>query len=131
IVEDRGGLGLPAMQRQTENLVKKIQGHPDLGNASTQFRSRTPQLFMEIDRAKVATLGVSLDDVNQTLNMYLGSLYVNTFNAFGRHWQVTIQAAGRYRERVEDLSLFQVRSQTGQMVPLSTLVRLREIGGPI
>ena len=63
---------------------------------STQFRSNTPQLFLDIDRAKVASLGVSLDDVNQTLDMYLGSLYVNSFNDFGRHWQVTIQAEGQY-----------------------------------
>src|SRR5207244_1703231 len=66
-----------------------------------------------------------------TLNMYLGSLYVNSFNAFGRHWQVTVQAEGQYRDRVENLSLFQVRSQSGEMIPLSTLVHLRDVGGPI
>ena len=58
---------------------------------STQFRSGTPQLFADIDRAKVASLGVSLQDVNQTLGMYLGSLYVTSFNEFGRYWQVTVR----------------------------------------
>jgi multidrug efflux pump len=98
---------------------------------ATQFRSNTPQLFVDIDRTKVADLGVSLDDVNQALDMYLGSLYVNSFNAFGRHWQVTVQAEGEYRNQAEDLSLFQVRNKAGQMVPLGTLVRVRETGGPI
>src|SRR5207248_902034 len=63
VVEDRGGLGLRALQSQTETLVSKIQAHPDLGSAATQFRSRTPQLYLDIDRPKVASLGVSLDDV--------------------------------------------------------------------
>ena len=74
---------------------------------------------------------MSFDDVNQTLSMYLGSLYVNSFNQFGRHWQVTVQAEGDYRNRVEDINLLQVRNKWGQMVPLGTLVNVREIGGPI
>ena len=86
---------------------------------------------MDIDRTKVASLGVSLDDVNQTLQIYLGSLYVNSFNEFGRYWQVTVQAEGEYRARVEDINLLQVRNKWGQMVPLGTLVDVREIGGPV
>ena len=74
---------------------------------------------------------MSFDDVNQTLSMYLGSLYVNSFNEFGRHWQVTIQAEGQYRNQIEDINLLQVRNKWGQMVPLGTLVNVREIGGPI
>ena len=96
-----------------------------------QFRSNTPQLYLDIDRTKVEALGVSLDDVNQTLQMYLGSLYVNSFNDFGRHWQVTIQADGEFRIAIEDINLLKVRNKTGQMVPLGTLVNVREIGGPI
>jgi multidrug efflux pump len=131
MVEDRGGLGLDALEKQTDALIRKLQRYPGLSGVSTQFRSNTPQLFMDIDRTKVATLGVSLDDVNQTLGMYLGSLYVNSFNEFGRRWQVTVQAEGEYRTRVEDINLFQVRNKWGQMVPLGTLVNLREIGGPV
>src|SRR5207249_4231157 len=77
------------------------------------------------------SLGVSLDAVNQTLQMYLGSLYVNSFNEFGRYWQVTVQAEGKYRDRVEDINLLQVRNKWGQMVPLGTLVTVREVGGPV
>src|SRR5204863_8462518 len=98
---------------------------------STQFSSNTPQLFMDIDRTKVAALGVSFRDVNQTLQIYLGSLFVNNFNAFGRDWQVTVQAEGGYRARIEDIHLLKVRNNLGQMVPLGTLVNARPIGGPI
>jgi multidrug efflux pump len=131
MVEDRGGLGLDDLQRRTDELTRTLQRQPGLSSVATQFRSNTPQLFMAIDRAKAETLGVSFDDVNQTLSMYLGSLYVNSFNEFGRHWQVTIQADGRYRDRIENLNLFQIRNKWGQMVPLGTLVEVREVGGPV
>ncbi|MGO8897804.1 MAG: efflux RND transporter permease subunit [Isosphaeraceae bacterium] len=131
VVEDRGSLGLDSLQRQTDNLVRKLQTVPGLTSVATQFRSSTPQLWLDIDRTKVASLGVSFDDLNRTLSMYLGSLYVNSFNFFGRHWQVTIQAEGRYRDRIEDINLFQVRNRWQQMVPLGTLIQPREIGGPI
>jgi multidrug efflux pump len=130
VVEDRGGLGVRALQAQTENLIQKTQARPGL-TAATQFRSNTPQLFLDIDRTKAASLGVAVNDVNQTLDMYLGSLYVNSYNEFGRHWQVTIQADKQYRHRVEDINLFQVRNNAGLMVPLGTLITPRDIGGPI
>ena len=131
VVEDRGDLGLTNLQHQVDVLVDKLKKVPGLSSVATQFRSKTPQLWLEIDRTKVAALGVSLNDVNQTLDMYLGSLYVNSFNDFGRHWQVTVQAEGDYRNRPEEMNLFQVRNQTGQMVPLGSLVYLKEIGGPV
>ena len=131
MVEDRGGLGLPSLQRQTDNLIQKLQAEPTLTGVSTQFRSNTPQLYMDVDRTKAASMGVSLDDIDQALQIYLGSLYVNSFNAFGRHWQVTLQAEGTFRDRVSDVNLLQVRNKWGQMVLLGTLVSVREIGGPI
>jgi multidrug efflux pump len=131
IIEDRGGLGSQALQDQADELIGKLRKVSGLSSVATQFRARTPQYFLDIDRSKVASLGVSLNDVNQTLDMYLGSKYVNSFNDFGRHWQVTIQAEGNYRDNIEDINLFKVRNQAGQMVPLGTLVNPREIGGPI
>jgi multidrug efflux pump len=131
MVEDRGGLGLAALQRQTEDLVRKLHGQPGLIGASTQFRSSTPQLFADIDRTKVYSLGLSQQDVTQTLGMYLGSLYVTNFNEFGRYWQVNIQADGKYRNRADDINQLQVRNQWGQMVLLGTVVQPREIGGPV
>jgi multidrug efflux pump len=131
MVEDRGGLGPGALQRQTDELVSKLRANPDLTGASTQFRSNTPQIFADIDRNKVASLGVSLLDVNQTMGVNLGSLYVTSFNEFGRYWQVTVQAEAKYRSRVDDINPLQVRNQWGQMVLLGTVVKLREVGGPV
>jgi multidrug efflux pump len=134
IVEDRGGIGLPTLQDQTSRLIGKMQAGKDalgLTDVSTSFRSGIPQLYMDIDRAKVASLGVSLDDVNQTVQIYLGSLYANSFNEYGRHWQVTLQAEGAYRTDVDKINLLQVRNKAGQMVLLGTLVTVREINGPL
>src|SRR5947209_18120744 len=85
MVEDRGGLGLTDLQRRADELTRGMQRRADFAGVSTQFRSNTPQLFLEIDRSKAESLGVPFNDVNQTLSMYLGSLYVNSFNEFGRH----------------------------------------------
>jgi multidrug efflux pump len=152
MLQDRGGLGLTTLQEQSEGFVRtlKQQVGEDAGKKkkadddadapppkkmltglNTQFRSNTPQLFMEIDRAKVASLGVSFDDVNQTVSIFLGSLYVNSYNDFGRYWQVTLQADREFRSKVEDINLLQVRNYKGQMVPLGTLVKLREDSGPV
>src|SRR5260370_5051740 len=110
MVEDRGGLGPAALQQQTDDLVRKLQASPALTGASTQFRSNTPHIFAAIDRTKAASLGVSLLDVNQTMGIYLGSLYVTSFTELGRYWQVTVQAAAKYRSRVEDIDLLQERN---------------------
>src|SRR5262249_43530733 len=99
MVEDRGGRGLKDLQLPTDEVVGRLKRTPGLGTSSTQFRSRTPQLFLDIGRSKAEALGLSFDDVNQTLSMYLGSLYVNSFSEFGRHWQVVIQLEGDYRNR--------------------------------
>jgi multidrug efflux pump len=131
MVEDRSGLGLDALQQQTDALVGKLNRTPQLVGVQTQFSSNTPQLYMDVDRTKVASLGVALNDVNQTMQIFLGSLYVNNYNEFGRDWQVTLQAEGRYRTQPSDVNLFAVRNNQGQMVPLGTLVNLREITGPV
>jgi multidrug efflux pump len=131
MVEDRGGLGLDALQARTDELIQKLRSRSGLSGVSTQFRADTPQLFMDIDRTKAEALGVSLDDVNQTLQIDLGSLYATSFNRFGRYWQVNLQAEGEYRARVDEIRLLELRNRGGQMVPLSSLVSVREIGGPV
>jgi multidrug efflux pump len=131
MVEDRGGLGLRELQSQTDTLVRKLQKEPTTVGVITQFRSRTPQLYLDVDRTKVESLGVDINDVNQTMQIYLGSSYVNSFNAFGRHWQVKLQAEGQFRNELKDVNLLQVRNKFGEMVPLGTLVRLREVNGPV
>ncbi|HEX4414506.1 MAG TPA: efflux RND transporter permease subunit [Lacipirellulaceae bacterium] len=131
MVEDRGDLGFEALEKETDTLVHKLQTDvPGLVGVNTNFRSRAPQLFMNINRMKAASLGVSLQDVNQTIDILLGSVYVNSFNKFGRHWQVVLQADGAFRDRAEDVNLFKVRNNQGEMVPLGTLCELKEFSGP-
>ncbi len=130
MVEDRGGRGLRDLQEQTDRLIDAIH-EAGLTSASSQFRSFTPQLYLDVDRDKAQSMGLTFDDVNQTLTMYLGSLYVNSFNLFGRHWQVNIQLDGKFRTRPDVINLLQVRNKSGQMVPLGTLINVREVGGPI
>src|SRR5262249_1258703 len=122
MVEDRGGLGLAALQRQTDLLVRKLQAQSGLTRLSTAFPSTTPKIPADIDRTKVFSLGLSQQDVTQTLGTYLGSLYVTSFNEFGRYWQATLQAEGKHPNRVEDMNLLQVRNKWGQMVLLGTVV---------
>jgi multidrug efflux pump len=131
MVEDRGSLGTKVLQTQTDGLVRKVLDVPGMRTATTQFRSNTPQLFLDIDRSQVASLGLSLNDVNQSLDIYLGSLYVNSFNQFGRHWQVTLQAENQFRDRAADLHLIEIRNNVGQMVSLGALADVRDVGGPV
>ena len=131
IVEDRGGLGVENLQVQTDKLIEELRNLPGINSPSTLFRSNTPMLFLDFDRKKVASLGISFDDLNATLGIYLGSLYVNSYDQYGRYWQVTVQADEEFRSRIPDLSLISVRSNQGQMVPLKTLVDIKAIGGPL
>jgi len=131
MVEDQAALGLPILQQQTDALVAKLQAEPSLAGVTTQFRSRTPQLFMDIDRAKLQSLGVPFSEAFPALQIFLGSSYVNSFNKYGRHWQVNVLSEGRFRTKPEMINLFHVRNSSGQMVPLGTLVRIRETTGPI
>ncbi|HJZ56925.1 MAG TPA: efflux RND transporter permease subunit, partial [Gemmataceae bacterium] len=131
MVEDRGGIGLDTLQDRTDALVGKLRDDPAVVGSLTQFRSRTPQLYLDVDRTKVQSVGVPFGDLNQTMQIDLGSLYANSFNEFGRYWQVTVQAEGRYRSRPADVDMLQVRNATGDMVPLGTLAHLRPVNGPV
>jgi multidrug efflux pump len=132
LVEDRGGLGVRALEDQMNGLIAKLKKIHGLKGVSTQFRANIPTYFLDLgDRKKIFDKGVSLDDVNQTLNILEGSVYVNSYNDFGRHWQVTLQADGNFRNNIADLNLFSVRNSTGSMVPLGTLMDVKERGGPI
>ena len=131
IIEDRGGLGVQSLQTQTDRVIAKLREVPGLVGATTQFRSGIPQLYLDINWDKAAALGLSPDDVNQALNIFLGSSYVNSFNEFGRYWQVTLQAESQFRSRTSATNLIQVRNKWGLMVPMGTIASLREVTGPI
>lgn len=130
-VEDRAGLGPDALQEHTDDLIRAGNSDPGLAGLFTIYRSKTPQVFLDVNRTKVKSLQVPLSDVFQTLQIQLGSLYVENYVAFGRSWQVNVQADQQFRSRLDDIQSLKVRSTTGKMVPLGTLVDVRDSTGPI
>ncbi|MGE3537174.1 MAG: efflux RND transporter permease subunit, partial [Candidatus Tectimicrobiota bacterium] len=129
-VQDRTGNDVVALQTATEQLVAAARQQPELVGVFTPFRATTPQLYVDVDRTKAKMLGLPLDNVFEALQVYLGSAYVNDFNMFGRTYQVTMQAAGAYRNDPEDILRLKVRTTTGAMVPLGSVVSVRQIAGP-
>ncbi len=97
----------------------------------TSFRANTPWLFLNIDRDKVNAMGVGMDEVFNTLQVYLGSLYVNDFNRFGRTWQVNVQGDSRFRKQIEDLKLLKIRNQAGGMAPFGAMASVEDQSGPV
>jgi HAE1 family hydrophobic/amphiphilic exporter-1 len=130
-VEDLTGRGSTALNEATQALIAEARKQPEISpQLFTSFSTSTPQFDYDLDRTKAKLLGLSLPDVFNTLQIYLGSLYVNDFNLFGRTFRVTIQADKDARADATDISRLYVRNSTGGMVPLSTLGRLRPIVGP-
>ncbi len=113
------------------SLVYAANQRPEIAQAYTTFRSNVPKVFVDLDREKAKTLGVPISEVFQTLQAQLGSFYVNDFNLFGRVYRVMIQADGSYRNKIEDIGNLHVRTQKGEMAPLSTLVDVENILGPV
>ena len=110
--------------------MEAARKRPELAAVSTTFLPSVPQIFMDVDRDKVLKQGVNLSDVYKTLQVFLGSGFVNYFNRFGRQWQVYVQAEGDYRTKSEAVGQFYVRNNEGQTVPLSALTSARNIAGP-
>ncbi|MCI0456586.1 MAG: efflux RND transporter permease subunit [Gemmataceae bacterium] len=131
MVQDRGSLGLDVLQGQGDNLAEKGNQQPGLIGLFNGFRANTPQLYVEIDRAKAKTLGVPLSDIFDTLQATFGSYYVNDFNFEGRTWQVNVQGDAPFRLSPDSVRQMKVRSATGEMVPLGTVAEVRDSSGPV
>jgi hydrophobe/amphiphile efflux-1 (HAE1) family protein len=129
-VEDRGDLGPDALYGAVQDALKKAYQTPQLAAAFSTYQINVPQLNVNVDREKVKRQNVKLSDVFQTLQVYLGSLYVNDFNKFGRTYQVVAQADAPYRSRVEDILPLQTRNGAGEMVPLGSLLTIDQTFGP-
>ena len=129
-VQDRGGAGLEALQAAAFQLMVEANKQAGVQGVLTTFRATTPQLFVDVDRTKAKTMGVKLSDIFDTLQIYLGSLYVNDFNLFGRIYHVTAQADAPFRREPKDILDLKTRNSAGQMVPLGTLVSVRDTTGP-
>jgi hydrophobe/amphiphile efflux-1 (HAE1) family protein len=129
-LQDQGGKGLESLAEATQEMIAAGNQRPQLQGLFSSFRIDMPQLYVDLDRTKTRNLGLAVTDVFDTLQTYLGSLYVNDFNKFGRVYRVYLQAEQSQRADPQDITRLYVRKDTGQMVPLSTLVQLRREVGP-
>jgi hydrophobe/amphiphile efflux-1 (HAE1) family protein len=129
-IEDRADLGFDELYAVTQNVLHKAWATPGLANVFSGYQVNVPQLFADIDREKAKVQGVSLQSINDTLQIYLGSLYVNDFNRFGRTYQVNAQADMPFRLQAEDIARLKVRNHAGEMIPLSAFLKVEQISGP-
>ncbi|WP_420415513.1 efflux RND transporter permease subunit [Roseibium sp.] len=130
MLQQTGGGTPQDLASATGSLVYSANQNPDIGRAYSTFRANVPQVFVDLDREKAKTLQVNVSEVFTGLQAYLGSYYINDFNIFGRVYKVMIQADGRFRDRIEDIGNLYVRSDTGTMVPIRSLVTTENVLGP-
>ena len=129
-IEDRAGLGFEELTRVQGMVMAKAMQAPELAGMMASFQTNAPQLQVDIDRVKAKSQGVALTDIFDTLQVNLGSLYVNDFNRFGRTYRVITQADAQFRMQPEDIGLLKVRNAAGDMIPLGTLVNITRTSGP-
>jgi multidrug efflux pump len=129
-IEDRAGLGYGELQNAFNAFQGAVSQTPGMGFPISSYQANVPQLEAEVDRVKAKAQGVPLTGVFETLQTYLGSAYVNDFNLFGRTWQVIAQADGHFRDDVQDIANLRTRNDRGEMVPIGSLVTIRQTFGP-
>ncbi|KQX02005.1 transporter [Massilia sp. Root418] len=130
MLEDRGNVGYDELYKASQAMQMKAWGNPQLQGVFSSFQINVPQLFADVDRTKAKQLGVPLATIYQTLQINLGSLYVNDFNQFGRTYQVRVQADAPFRSQAEQIAQLKVRNDKGEMIPLSSLMRVKDSYGP-
>ena len=130
MVRDVSDLGLDPLQEAADGLAASGNQEEGLVGLFSAFRSQTPQMYVDIDRERCKAMGVALNEVFLTLQLYLGGYYTNDFNQFGRTWQVNLQGDPRFRLSPEQVRQLKVRNQSGKMVPLGSVCSVREVGGP-
>jgi HAE1 family hydrophobic/amphiphilic exporter-1 len=129
-IQDRSGGTVQFLDQNLQNFLAAARKRPELANVTSQFNSSVPQIYADVDRDKVLKQGVAISDVYQTLQAYLGGLFLNQFNRFGRQYRVFLQGEGMERMSEADIKSYYVRNNSGQMVPLSALLTTRQITGP-
>ena len=130
MLEDRAGGDISQLAAVSDAFVDETRKHPEFAQVASIFRDSVPQYKVSLDVDKTQTLGIPITSVYDALQTFLGGLYVNDFNRFGRTWRVLLQAQPQFRDRPEDISRFYVRTGGGDMVPLSTLVHTQLVSGP-
>ena len=130
VLEDRAGMDLKFLSSNLQTFLTEARKRPEIAGLSTTSLASVPQLYADVDRAKVIKQGVAVKDVYQTLQTFMGGLFINYFNRFGRQWQVYVEAEGDYRTRPENVGQFYVRNAKGGMVPLASITRFEPRDGP-
>ncbi|HRJ72068.1 MAG TPA: multidrug efflux RND transporter permease subunit [Terrimicrobiaceae bacterium] len=130
MVQDRTGGTATELEQALQKAIREGAGRPEFARLFTLFRANTPQLYADINRNQAKSKGVDISAIAQTLQFYLGSVYVNDLDLFGKPFQVTAQADAPYRRQAEDILKLQTRNRKGEMVPLGSLVEIREITAP-
>ncbi|HWF48185.1 MAG TPA: multidrug efflux RND transporter permease subunit [Bryobacteraceae bacterium] len=130
MLEDRANGSIDDLSRTADALLAAARQRPELGTVVSTFRDSVPEYNVAVDIDKAQTLGIPVSDVYDSLQTFLGGLYVNDFNRFGRTWKVLMQADAQYRDQASDINRFYVRSSQGEMIPLGTLVHLKQVSGP-
>jgi len=130
ILEDRSGGDVRFLADNVTRFMAAARKRPEIGRLTTTFLPSVPQQFVRVDRDKVIKQGVNINDVYRTIQTFMGGLFVNYFNRFGRQWQVYVEAEGDYRTRAENVGQFYVRNSSGESVPLSALTRFEPGYGP-
>jgi multidrug efflux pump len=129
-LEDKAGLGYEALDAAVKGFMAKAHTAPELVGMFSSYQVNVPQLYADVDRAKARQLNVPLTEIFNTLQIYLGSVYVNDFNKFGRTYSVRVQADAAYRAQAEDIGKLQVRANSGEMIPLSAVLNVSSTAGP-
>jgi len=129
-IEDRGNLGYEELYRVTQEVIMKAWAAPELTGNFSSFQVNVPQLEVDLDRTKAKSQGVQINDVFTTMQAYLGSIYVNDFNQFGRTYQVNVQADEGFRQEPEQINQLKVRNQDGDMIPLGSFLSVNHSAGP-
>jgi hydrophobic/amphiphilic exporter-1 (mainly G- bacteria), HAE1 family len=130
VLEDRGGNDIPYLAANVDKFLAAARKRPEIAGINTSFLPSVPQQFVEVDRDKALKQGVPIADVYTSLQAFMGGIFINYFNRFGRQWQVYVQADDNYRAAVQDTEQFYVRNNSGTMVPLSALTKFEPRFGP-
>ncbi|MBU2979387.1 multidrug efflux RND transporter permease subunit [Alteromonas sp. C1M14] len=129
-LQDRGNLGFESVNTVTQQVVQKAWQDPALTGTFSSYRVNVPQLDVDVDRTKAIGMGVNIDTLFDTLQTYLGSVYVNDFNLFGRTFQVNVQADAPFRQNAEQIKQFKIRNEQGEMIPLGAFLEINHTSGP-
>jgi len=130
VLEDRAGKDVQFLASNLNTFLAAARKRPEIGSVNTTFLGSVPQQFIDVDRDKVIKQGVAINDVYRTVQAFMGGLFINYFNRFGRQWQVYIEAEGDYRTNAENVGQFYVKNRNGTMVPLSAITRFEARPGP-